>query len=175
MSNATAAAPQPTEYATYYGNYVSLVPSGDIIATLTAQLAEMQTLLGGISEEKSLYRYAPDKWSIKELVGHIVDAERIFAFRALAFGRGDENAIPGMDQDVYVNGGKFDKVPFADLVEQFVHLRSANILLFKGLPEEAWTHVGTASDNKVSVRALVHIIAGHATHHTNILRERYLA
>lgn len=175
MSKATAAAPEPTEYASYYGGYVSLVPSGDIVETLASQLATVREQLASIDESKGSYRYAPGKWSIKELLGHIIDAERVFSFRALAFARGDEQPIPGMEQDTYVAGGQFDDVPLRDLAEQFDHLRAANVLLFKGLPDAAWTRTGTASGNSVSVRALAHIIAGHAAHHMNVLREKYLA
>ncbi|HQR37213.1 MAG TPA: DinB family protein [Blastocatellia bacterium] len=175
MSKATAAAPEPTEYASYYGGYVSLVPAGDIVETLASQLATVRELLASIDESKGAYRYAPGKWSIKELMGHIIDAERVFSFRALAFARGDEQPIPGMDQDPYVANGKFDDVPLRDLAEQFDHLRAANVLLFKGLPDEAWTRIGTASGNPISVRALAHILAGHVAHHISVLREKYLA
>jgi uncharacterized damage-inducible protein DinB len=174
MSAAAPSRPEANEYAAYYEKYISLVPDADIVETLERQLEETLTLLGGITEERSAHRYEEGKWSIKQVVGHINDAERIFAFRALAFARGDTAHMPSMDPDDYMKVANFDERTLADLSEEFAQTRRSNILMFRGFSDEAWTRRGIASDNEVSVRALVHIIAGHVAHHSMILRERYL-
>ena len=127
-----------------------------------------------IPSEKGDYRYAPGKWSIKELLGHVIDGERIFAYRALRFGRNDQTALNGFEQDDYVAAGAFDKRELSDLIDEFEEVRRATIHLFRGFDETAWTRRGVASENEVSVRALAYIIAGHELHHMGVLRERYL-
>jgi uncharacterized damage-inducible protein DinB len=174
MSATAPAKPQTNEYAPYYEKYVSLVPEGDVVETLERQLDDTLALLRGITEERAGYRYAPGKWSVKEVVGHIIDTERIFSYRALAIARGERQPLPGMDQDEYMAGADFDSRTLADLTEEFSHVRRANVLMLRGLSEEAWTRRGTASDNEVTVRAIAYIIAGHEAHHVKILRERYL-
>jgi hypothetical protein len=174
MSTA-AARPAPTEYAAYYRGYVDRVPEGDVVATLERQLDEMLTLLASIPETKGGHRYEPGKWSIKELIGHINDAERIFAYRALRIGRGDATPLPGFEQDGYIATGRFDDRTLADLADEFGHIRRATLSLVRGFDDAAWARSGTASDVGVSARAVVYILAGHAAHHTAILRERYLA
>lgn len=166
--------PQATEYAPYYGRYISLVPSGDILATLSEQTDSTLRLLRGIDEDKAGWRYAPDKWSIKELVGHVIDGERIFAYRALRFARNDQTELPGFEQDDYVHHAGFDAVPFEELVQEFELVRGATLLMFKHLDAEAWQRRGIASNSEVSVRAICYIIAGHERHHMEILRARYL-
>ena len=170
----TAARPEANEYAPDYDKYVSRVPAGDVVETLSRQHTDTLTLLDGIPEDKANSRYAPDKWSIKELVGHVIDGERIFAYRALRFARGDCTPLPGFEQDDYVRAADFDARPLADLVAEFSQVRASTLSLYRSLNEEAWRRRGIASDNEVSVRALAYIIAGHAAHHVNILRERYL-
>lgn len=165
---------EANEYAPYYGRYVSLVPEGDIAATLSGQVDSTLKLLRGIDEAKAGWRYAPDKWSIKELVGHVIDAERIFAYRALCIARGDRTPLPGFEQDDYVNNGVFDACRMDELVQEFELVRRANLLMFRHLNDEAWRRRGIASDAEVSVRALAFIIAGHERHHMEILRTRYL-
>jgi hypothetical protein len=145
-----------------------------VVETLERQLGETLALLGGLSEEQAGARYEPGKWSVKELVGHVVDTERIFAYRALRFARGDRTPIPGFEQDPYVAGGNFDARTLRDLADEFACVRRATVALLRHLGEDAWRRTGTASDNEVSVRALAHIIAGHELHHLNVLRERYL-
>jgi hypothetical protein len=174
MSATAPAKPQTNEYAPYYEKYVSLVPEGDVVETLERQLDDTLALLRGVTQERAGYRYAPGKWSIKEVVGHIIDTERIFSYRALAIARGERQPLPGMDQDEYMAGANFDELTLAGLLEQFEHLRRANVLMLRGLSGEAWTRRGTASDNEVTVRAIAYIIAGHEAHHVKILRERYL-
>ncbi len=166
--------PDANEYASYYGRYVSLVPEGDIIATLSGQLDSTLKLLRSIDESKAGWRYAPDKWSIKELVGHVTDGERIFAYRALRIARGDRTPLPGFEQDDYVKYGHFDARRLDELAEEFELVRRSNLLMFRHLDAEAWQRRGTASDAEVSVRALAFIIAGHERHHMEILRTRYL-
>jgi hypothetical protein len=174
MSAAAPAKPQTNEYAPYYEKYVSLVPEGDVVETLERQLDDTLALLRGVTEERARYRYGPGKWSVKEVVGHVIDTERVFSYRALAIARGERQPLPGMDQDEYMAGANFDELTLAGLLEQFEHLRRSNVLMLRGLSEEAWSRRGTASDNEVTVRALAYIIAGHEAHHVRILRERYL-
>jgi hypothetical protein len=169
-----ATRPATTEYAAYYERYVSLVPDGDLVAILEQQLADFEALLASIPESQADYRYAPDKWSVKELVGHVNDGERIFAYRALRIGRGDQTPLPGFDQDPYIAAGSFGRRTLADLAEEFRYIRRSTIALLRGFDEEAWARTGTASDAPVSARAVAYIIAGHERHHGNILRERYL-
>lgn len=174
MESVTIERPAATEYAAYYEKYVSLVPDGDILDTLNGQLESTLELLRGIDEEQSASRYAEGKWSIKELVGHIVDTERIFGYRALRFARGDRTPLPGFEQDGYVSNGNFSGRRLPDLAEEFALVRRANLSLLRHLNGEAWQRQGEASENAVSVRALAYIIAGHEAHHVRILRERYL-
>lgn len=166
--------PEATEYAPYYGKYVSLVADTDILTSLSRQLDETLALLASISEEQAGYRYAPGKWSIKQLVGHVIDTERIFGYRALRFARNDKTPLQGFEQDDYIREASFDDYTLSDLASEFAHVRRSSLSLFKHLNKEAWERKGVASNNEVSVRALAFIIAGHELHHMNILRNRYL-
>ena len=172
-ASAPAARPDASEYAAYYEKYVSLV-EGDVLETLARQGAETAALLGGISEEAANSRYEPGKWSVKELVGHVIDGERIFAYRVLRFARGDQTPLEGFDQDPYVAAANSDARTLASLAEEFAHVRASTLALLRSLDAAAWARRGTASDNEVSVRALAYILAGHEAHHVRILRERYL-
>ena len=174
MTDVTTARPDATEYVPEFGKYVSLVPEGNIVGVLAGQIDETTALLLSIPEERGGFRYAPDKWSIKELVGHLIDSERIFSYRALRFARGDETELPGYEQDDYVREGSFDEVPLADLAAELAILRQGTVLLFKHLNRDAWMRRGKANENEVSVRALAHIIAGHELHHRQVLRDKYL-
>jgi hypothetical protein len=174
MTKTNIGRPDATEYNPYYGKYISLVANSDILALLSQQLDETLALLGSIPESQANFRYAPDKWSIKELVGHVIDAERIFSYRALRFARNDQTPIEGFEQDDYIRNASFDDYTLNDLASEFAHVRRASLSLFKHLDEEAWQRRGTASDNEISVRALAYIIAGHELHHMEILRSRYL-
>jgi uncharacterized damage-inducible protein DinB len=174
MENSPTTRPETNEYAPYYEKYVSLVPEGDVVATLGQQLESTLATLRGITDEQADSRYAEGKWSIKELLGHIIDTERIFGYRALRFARNDQTPLSGFEQDGYVASARFGERRLSDLAEEFEHVRRANLALFRHLDTEAWARSGEASDNQVSVRALAHIIAGHETHHMRILRERYL-
>jgi len=174
MSATATARPEKNEYADYYDKYVSLVPEGVVVETLERQLDDTLALLRSVGEERAGHRYAEGKWSVKEVVGHILDTERIFSYRALAIARGERQPLPGMDQEEYMAGANFDELKLSDLLEQFEHLRRANVLMLRGLSEEAWARRGTASGYEVTVRAIAYIIAGHEAHHLKILRERYL-
>jgi hypothetical protein len=165
--------PEPDEYAPYYGKYISLVQGNDIVAILEAQRLQSIQLFAARSERDGNFRYAPRKWTVKEVLGHVNDAERIFAYRALRIARGDKTPLAGFDQEPYVSVAAFTERPLADLAEEFAHVRSATLALFRHLKEEAWIRRGTASDNEVSVRALAFIIAGHELHHRCILDEHY--
>lgn len=174
MSISVITKPNAAEYAPYYGTYVSLVPDADILSTLEQQLDETLALLNGIDEAKALSRYAPDKWSIKEVVGHVTDTERVFAYRALRFARNDETALAGFEQNGYVQNASFDDYRLNDLLSEFAHVRQATVALFRHLKDEAWMRGGTASESHVTVRALAYIIAGHELHHRAILQAKYL-
>ncbi|HEX8747928.1 MAG TPA: DinB family protein [Pyrinomonadaceae bacterium] len=174
MSASASNFPEASEYAPYYGKYVSLVPEGDILATLAEQMDATARELRAIDEEKAAHRYASDKWSIKELVGHIIDTERIFAYRALRFARNDGTELPGFEQDDYIRHASFNAVRFEELVREFELVRGANLLMLKHLDEAAWQRRGLASNAEVSVRALCFIMAGHVQHHMEILKTRYL-
>jgi hypothetical protein len=169
--------PQPGEYAPYYDRYISLVPGNNVLAALAAldeQRRQMLLLLSGRTEADGDLRYAPDKWSLKEVLGHVNDTERIMSYRALRIARGDATPIEGFEQDDYVRNGPFGQRPLSDLIEDYIAVRRATISLFLNLDEAAWTRRGVAAGNEVTVRALAYIIAGHELHHRKILEERYL-
>ena len=166
--------PEPIEYAPYYEKYVSLITQPDILADLENQINELQDLTSTISEDKGTYAYAEGKWSIKELIGHLIDGERVFAYRAYRFSRNDQTPLAGFEQDDYVANGNFNNAKLADLAKEFILLRQSNILFFNNLTNEAWLYTGTASEAKVSVRAIAYIMVGHVRHHAKILKERYL-
>lgn len=166
--------PASDEAAPYYFTYINQVEGDDPVAALEGQLEDSLALLRSISEEKSLHRYAGGKWSIRETLSHVTDAERVFALRALWFARGFDTPLPSFDQHVGVAGAAADRIPWAAHVEEFRHTRLSTVSFFKHLPDEAWLRKGIASDNPFTVRALAFMIAGHLTHHVNILRTRYL-
>ena len=166
--------PAANEFAAYYSTYVERVTGDDILGTLQAQLDTTVSALTGISEEKSLHRYAADKWSIRQLLNHVSDTERVFVYRALWFARGFDTALPGFDQNVAVPTAAAERFSWASHVEDFRAVRAATLTFFRNLPEEAWGRSGVASGNPVTVRGLAYIIAGHVAHHVAILQERYL-
>lgn len=165
--------PDPSEHAPYYGKYIALVPGNNVMRALETQGRETVQMLTGLNESQAAYRYAPGKWSLKEVVGHLTDSERIFCYRALRIARGDQTPIEGFEQDDYVRGAEFDRLPLADLVAEFIAVRQATLRLFGSLPAEAWTRRGVANKNEVSVRAIAYVIAGHELHHRQILKEKY--
>lgn len=167
--------PERTEYNRYYETYVSLVPEEGIFPALENQITEIENLFAEIPEEKGGFAYDEGKWTVKELVGHLIDSEKIFAYRALRIARADKTPIEGYDQDGYIENARFNDSKLADLIEELTLLRRANIFFFKSLAEDDWTRTGTANNDEISVRALAFIITGHIRHHFNILKTRYLA
>lgn len=166
--------PLPTETAPYYFRYIDLVGSDDPLTTLAEQVPETQSFFATVSEEKSLHRYAADKWSIRQVLSHVNDAERVFLFRALWFARGFEEPLPSYDQEVSAQTAKADDISWSSHLEEFRSIRSSTLAFFRNLPEDAWLRKGIASGNPFTVRALAYILAGHVMHHTSVLRERYL-
>lgn len=166
--------PARDEAVPYYFTYIDRIKSDDVVSVMRAQLTEFMPLLRGISEEKSLHRYAPDKWSIRQVLNHINDGERMFVFRAMWFARGFSTPLPSFDQNVAVAGANADDFSWAAHLQEFVAIRQASISFFTNLPKDAWSRSGIASDNRFTVRALAYIVPGHADHHLAILRERYL-
>lgn len=167
------ARPAPTEYAPYYGRYIDLV-GDDLLGDLRKNGEATHRLLGTLPENSGDFRYAPDKWSVKEVLGHLVDGERVFAYRALRFARQDATPLPGFEQDDWVPNGDFGRRTLRSLLDEHHAVRAASLALFENLPEEAWDRVGIANDLPMSVRALAFAIAGHEAHHQRILREKYL-
>jgi len=171
----SVARPEPGEYAPYYDRYISLIPGTEILATLESQRRQMMLLLSGRDEADGDFRYAPDKWSAKQVLGHVCDTERIFAYRALRIARGDRTPIEGFEQDDYVRNGPFHQLPISEVIEDYIAVRRATLTLLRNLDEPAWTRRGIANKNEVSVRALAYIIAGHELHHRRILEEKYFS
>jgi hypothetical protein len=167
--------PSSTEYAPYYEKYISLVPEDDIVAALEGQLGETLAAVRGLPESRGGERHPPYTWSIKEVVGHLTDTERVMAYRALRFARGDATPLPGFDENAYARAAAFDRLPLKELVNEFEAVRRSNVYLFRGLDEAAWSRRGEANGNAVTVRALAYIIAGHGRHHTAILLRRLSA
>jgi uncharacterized damage-inducible protein DinB len=166
--------PQNNEAAEYYFKYIDLIASDDVVAAMRSQLSETVQFLEGISEEQSLKSYAPGKWTIRELLNHVNDGERLFVGRAFWFARGFTDPLPSFEQDVAVRYAEANNTSWATLIAEFKTVRAATLSFFESLPDEAWSRRGVASDNPVTVRALAYIIAGHLAHHRNVLREKYL-
>lgn len=169
-----ATRPAPDEYAPYYGGYVSRVADGDVVATLRRQIVDTLAFLRGIPDSKAGHRYAPGKWSIREVVGHLCDAERVFAYRALRFARNDSTPLPGFDENAFVAASRLDDRSLAGIIAEFEAVRNATVPFFDALFPEEWARHGTASGKGMSVRALAWVIAGHELHHVSVLKERYL-
>lgn len=174
MTTARETKPDASEYLPYYGRYIALVPEGDVVTTLEVQMRGSQAILAAIPPAVGSYRYAPDKWNVNEMIGHVIDTERIFSVRALRFARGDTSPLPGFEQDDYVRNASFDAYPLAELAAELETVRRSTLFLFRHLTEEAWLRRGIASNAEVTVRALAYVIAGHELHHREILRTRYL-
>jgi hypothetical protein len=174
LTTASATRPEKSEFLPYYERYIGLVPEGDVVASLVSQMNETQELLRSLPASVATYRYAPDKWSVNEVVGHMIDSERQFAFRALRFARNDATPVPGFEQDDYVRSANFDAYPLADLASELEAVRQSTVFLFRHMDDAAWMRRGIANNAEVSVRALAYIIAGHELHHRAILSARYL-
>lgn len=173
MSPLSLPRPGDDESAPFYHGYIAKVPGERIGEYLTSQPRELEQLLGSLDDAAARYRYAPGKWSVKEIVGHLCDAERIFAYRLLRIGRDDSTPLPGFDENAYVPPGEFDARPLPGLLRELAAVRASTVALVEGLPEAAWQRRGQASGKSISTRALAYIIVGHLTHHLEVLRERY--
>jgi hypothetical protein len=174
MPQAETKRPEAIEAAPYYFTYIDKVPPGDIRKTLVKQTRQTRTFLEGISEKKSRHRYAPGKWTIRQVLGHINDCERLFVYRALWFARGFESPLPSFEQEIAVAAAGSDDVSWARHVEEFAAVRTATTTFFRNLPDAAWSRKGIASGNPFTVRALAWIAAGHVAHHVGVLKDRYL-
>jgi len=172
-TNIAAQRPSADEHDPYYSRYISLVAEGEIVSTLRNQIGETVSLLKRVPESKGNFTYAPGKWTIKQIVGHLSDAERVFAYRALRIARNDRTPLSGFEQDDFVRFGPFAQVPLAELVDEYASIRESSVALFNQLDAEAWTRRGTANNAAVSVRAIAYILAGHELHHRRILQEKY--
>lgn len=166
--------PEASEYAEFYAGYVASVPDGPILETLRSQLDELESAMDSATTSQE-GAYAPGKWTLRELVGHMIDTERVMAYRALVFARGDQAALPGFEQDDYVVTAGSDARSLPDLLREFESVRQSTLRFFESLPDDAWSRTGTASERQWTVRALAWVIAGHLAHHLKIIRERYLA
>lgn len=174
MSYTLTRRPDVTEYAPYYSGYISQVPDGDVVALLGAQIDDTLALLRAIPEQRATHRYAPGKWSIKEVIAHLSDTERIMSYRALRIARGDQTPLAGFEQNDYVAIGRFDRLPLRDLSDELGAVRQATLHFVRNLDDEACARRGTANGFEVTARALAYIIAGHERHHMSLLRSRYL-
>jgi hypothetical protein len=166
--------PAETEYASYYQSYVNQVNENDIIAVLRSELDDLDVLLDRVPAEKETYAYAEGKWTIREMIGHLIDGERVFGYRAFCIARGEKQNLPGFEQDDYLQTAPYNNIDLEDLLSELRLVRLSNIAMFRTLDEEAWQRVGLANNNEVTVRAIAFIMAGHVRHHMNVLRERYL-
>ena len=166
--------PEKNEAGAYYFTYIDRISGTDVVGTIENQLDASVAFFSEISEAKSLYQYAPDKWSIRQVLNHVTDTERAVAFRTLWFARGFDSPLPSYDQEVAALGAEADRIPWADHIEEFRRVRLATISLFGNMPAEAWMRTGIASDNRFTVRAMAFITAGHLAHHLAVLKERYL-
>ncbi len=174
MAGITIARPAPTEYVPHFARYVDLVPQGDVLDLLRRQVDETAALVGALGDRDAEYRYAEGKWSIKEVIGHVTDTERIFVYRALCFARGEAARLPGFDENAYARHSNAGSRPIRDLVTELKTVRAATLTFFAGLGEEDLMRRGTANQREYTVRAIAWITAGHERHHAGIVRERYL-
>ncbi len=175
MSDPLFHTPASDEYAPYYQTYISLLSDGDILRILEEQMNETLTLLASLTDEQAAISYAPGKWSLKEVIGHIIDCERVFAYRGMCFARGDNTPLPSFEQDEYVLGADFNDKPLDKLASEFKHLRMSNIFMFSTWSEAVQARRGTAANNSITARAIPFILAGHERHHLNIIAKRYLS
>ncbi|SRR5712692_2406235 len=165
--------PEPSEAAPYYFRYIDRVPGADVVGVLEAQLDGTDAALRHISEEDSLYRYAPGKWSVRQVLSHVNDSERVFLFRAVWFARGFDSPLPSFDEKMSAEAARADEIPWGRHVDEYRAVRLSTVTFFRNLPAEAWARTGAASGNPFTVRALAYILAGHLVHHLGVLQERY--
>jgi len=167
--------PNETEYAPYYQDYVDQVSESDIMAVLRGELDELDVLLSRVASDKETFAYADGKWSIREIIGHLIDGERVFGYRALCIARGEKQNLPSFDQNDYMLTAPYNHIELEDLLSELRLVRLSNMAMFRSLDEQAWNRVGTANGNEITVRALAFIMGGHVRHHMNVLKERYLS
>jgi uncharacterized damage-inducible protein DinB len=167
--------PKSNEYPSYYSRYIDLIKSEDILSVLENQNQDMHDLLSRISEEAATFRYAPEKWSIKEVIGHVIDVERIFVYRALRIARGDKTPLPGFEEDDYVKNANFDSRTLIDLSDEFRSVRESTLTMFSSFEEKIYSREGTASGLKFTVRSIPFIIAGHEVHHRQVIKDKYMS
>jgi hypothetical protein len=165
--------PSSDEYLPYFDRYVSLVTEDDVLGLLNTQAQSVHGALSGLTEERAAYRYASGKWTVREALGHLIDTERIFGYRALSVARGETFSLPSFEQDDYVAAAGHDRAPVDELAEEFATLRRSHVLLFRHLDDEAWRRIGTVNHHPTSARALAYIMAGHVRHHAHVFSERY--
>ena len=165
--------PKPDEYPKFYSGYIQLVPDTDILTYLNEQINKLKSLSDSWKDKDTGYRYAPGKWSVKQIIGHVCDTERVFAYRAMCFSRNERASLPGFDQDEYVAESNFDAVPFDDLVDELISLRESNLRMFDNFNDEVWSKSGIANEKEMTIRSILYILAGHLEHHLNIIQERY--
>ena len=168
------ARPDPSEYPEYFQRYTRLVPDGDVLQLLERQGAETVALVAGLSEDRALYRYAPEKWSVKQVIGHLSDTERVFTYRALRFSRNDATPLQGFEENDFVAGANFDERPLRDVLDEFSSVRAASVTFYHSLNEELAQRRGVANELEFTVRSVPYIVAGHERHHAQVLLERYL-
>lgn len=165
--------PSESEYAPFYAGYIARIPAEDVLEILENQSAELRKLADAASPDKEVFRYAPGKWSVREVFGHLIDGERVFGHRAFRIGRGDQTPLPGFDENHYVAASSYHDRDLASLAAEFALVRAANLVIFHSLSRDDWRRLGTANNHPVSVRALAFIMTGHVKHHLAILGERY--
>ena len=173
-SRKAAIKPAADEFAEYYGKYIDLVPKGNVVDNLRKQMSQTRDLLAGLTEEQGNHRYEEGKWSIKEVIGHIIDCERVFAYRALRFARNDQTPLPGFDQDGFAVNGRFNERKLTDIAAEYSHVRQASIDLLDYMDESAWERRGLANEAEISVRAIAWIMSGHELHHISAITSKYL-
>jgi len=166
--------PGSNEYAPFFAAYIALVPDGDVLSLLSAQVEETAALLAGLTETQARYRYAPNKWSVKDVVGHVADAERVFAYRALRFARNDRTPLAGFDENVFAAAANFDARPLAGIIEELRLVRRATMSLYRSFTPEMIARRGVSNEKELTVRALIYITAGHERHHVRMLQKKYL-
>ena len=174
MTNKTVRRPVTGEFAPHFDGYVAHVPETDIIAVLREQANEVRDLIKEIPEDRAGFRYGPDKWSVREVLGHLADCERVMSYRATCLARGEQSELPGFDENEYVRTANFDGWTLTELAAQFENLREANVSIFEHLDPEAWERKGIVNSNSITVPAIAWVMAGHVRHHIQILKERYL-
>ncbi|SDO10490.1 DinB superfamily protein [Paenibacillus sp. yr247] len=166
--------PDQEEYTPFFDTYISQVPEGNYLSFLHSQLDAIVALFSPVSNERGLSRYAPGKWSLKEVLGHMTDTERIMSYRMLRIARGDITNLPGFDQDLFISNTSFDELSIEDLLHDFQTVRQSTFSLIKTISEAAWSRKGVANNNEISARALAYVIAGHAQHHLGVIQNKYV-